>query len=162
MALSAVIAVLGCALVLRLLAAWCAFLLGVPASVILVTLTAVGEPVSSVAGISACLAGLESVKKALLDSLKLSVVVALAVVFCGASLSSVVGGSLTLMSKGWRAAVAPLRVVWLQVGGVSQRSCVLRPIVGPGHRCVRCCRHGCRPRLCLPSSVSIRDHIIVV
>ena len=60
MALPAVIAVLGSALVLRLLAAWCAFLLGVPASVILVTL--VGEPVSLVAGISACLAGLKSVK----------------------------------------------------------------------------------------------------
>ena len=149
-------------LVLRQMAAWCALPLGVSACVIVVTPIVVGEPVPFEFGVSACLAVLETLKYVLLGSLKVSVVMAHAVLFCGAPLSSAVGGSPTVMSEGWRAAVVPLRVVRLQIGGVSQRSCVLRPIVGPGHRCVCCCRHGCRPRLCLPSPVSIRDQIIVV
>ena len=118
LALSAIVTVLRCALlVLRLLAAWCALPLGVSASVIVVTLTAVGEPVPFVVGISACLAVVEPIVG---SPSKFSVAVTLTILLRVTTLSSAVWGSPVVMTEEGRAHVLSLRVKRLQVTWVSQ------------------------------------------
>jgi hypothetical protein len=121
LALSAVVPVLWCApLILCPLAAWCVLPLGVSSFVIMVALAAVGETLSLMVGMSALLAVIETGVYVLLNSLKVSVAVTLAILLCVTTLSSAVWGSptVTLTERG-RAAVVPLRVKRLQVVWVS-------------------------------------------
>jgi hypothetical protein len=118
LALSAVVTVLWCALlVLCLLATWCALLLGVSASVVVVALAAVGEPVPFVVGMSACLAVVEPIVG---SPSKSSVAVTLTVLLRVTTLSSAVWGSPVVMTERGRAHVLSLRVKRLQVAWVSQ------------------------------------------